>query len=103
MTTAFNLYFICCSQSISRSHLSGRDARHQNEAIPTYEQTQESPSVIAENLSGDKIQVLKRMFMNMDMDKNGTLTYDKLKNGLARLRSKFTESEVRQLIYVLEQ
>ncbi|KAL8226477.1 hypothetical protein R6Q57_016309 [Mikania cordata] len=54
--------------------------------------------VIAENLSTEEIQGLKSMFMNMDTDKSGTITYEELKSGLARLGSKLTESEVRQLM-----
>ncbi|KAI3717898.1 hypothetical protein L1987_69809 [Smallanthus sonchifolius] len=54
--------------------------------------------VIAENLSKEEIQGLKSMFMNMDTDKSGTITYEELKTGLARLGSKLTESEVRQLM-----
>nr|GEY73870.1 calcium-dependent protein kinase 9-like [Tanacetum cinerariifolium] len=54
--------------------------------------------VIAENLSTEEIQGLKSMFMNMDTDKSGTITYEELKTGLARLGSKLTEAEVRQLM-----
>lgn len=38
------------------------------------------------------------MFTNMDTDKNGTITYEELKDGLARLGSKLTEAEVKQLM-----
>lgn len=38
------------------------------------------------------------MFTNMDTDKSGTITYEELKAGLARLGSKLTEGEVRQLM-----
>lgn len=38
------------------------------------------------------------MFANMDTDKSGTITYDELKSGLARLGSKLTEAEVKQLM-----
>ena len=54
--------------------------------------------MIAENLSTEEIQGLKSMFMNMDTDKSGTITYEELKTGLARLGSKLTEAEVRQLM-----
>ncbi|KAK4752484.1 hypothetical protein SAY87_021282 [Trapa incisa] len=54
--------------------------------------------VIAENLSEEDIQGLKAMFANMDTDKSGTITYEELKTGLARLGSKLTEAEVRQLM-----
>lgn len=54
--------------------------------------------VIAENLSTDEIQGLKQMFTNIDTDNSGTITYDELKTGLARLGSKLTEAEVQQLM-----
>lgn len=54
--------------------------------------------VIAENLSEDEIHGLKAMFTNMDTDNSGTITYEELKSGLARLGSKLTEAEVKQLM-----
>ncbi|XP_021906163.1 calcium-dependent protein kinase 33 [Carica papaya] len=54
--------------------------------------------VIAENLSTEEIQGLKAMFTNLDTDKSGTITYDELKTGLARLGSSLTEAEVKQLM-----
>ncbi|KAK4576127.1 hypothetical protein RGQ29_026898 [Quercus rubra] len=54
--------------------------------------------VIAENLSEEEIQGLKAMFTNIDTDKSGTITYDELRTGLARLGSKLSEAEVRQLM-----
>lgn len=38
------------------------------------------------------------MFTNMDTDKNGTITYEELKTGLARLGSRLSETEVKQLM-----
>lgn len=38
------------------------------------------------------------MFTNLDTDKSGTITYDELKTGLARLGSSLTEAEVKQLM-----
>lgn len=38
------------------------------------------------------------MFTNMDTDNSGTITYEELKTGLARLGSKLTEGEVKQLM-----
>lgn len=38
------------------------------------------------------------MFTNMDTDNSGTITYEELKSGLARLGSKLTEAEVQQLM-----
>ncbi|CAI0436412.1 unnamed protein product [Linum tenue] len=54
--------------------------------------------VIAENLSKEEIQGLKSMFANIDTDNSGTITYEELKSGLARLGSKLTEVEVKQLM-----
>lgn len=54
--------------------------------------------VIAENLNEEEIKGLKQMFTNMDTDKSGTITYEELKTGLARLGSRLSESEVRQLM-----
>lgn len=38
------------------------------------------------------------MFHNIDTDNSGTITYEELKSGLARLGSKLTETEVKQLM-----
>uniref|UniRef100_A0A2P2JVH8 EF-hand domain-containing protein n=1 Tax=Rhizophora mucronata TaxID=61149 RepID=A0A2P2JVH8_RHIMU len=38
------------------------------------------------------------MFTNMDTDNSGSITYEELKAGLARLGSKLTEAEVKQLM-----
>lgn len=38
------------------------------------------------------------MFANMDTDNSGTITYEELKSGLARLGSKLSEVEVQQLM-----
>ncbi|OWM86338.1 calcium-dependent protein kinase 2-like [Punica granatum] len=54
--------------------------------------------VIAESLTEEDIKGLKAMFTNMDTDKSGTITYDELKSGLARLGSRLSETEVKQLM-----
>ncbi|XP_039053724.1 calcium-dependent protein kinase 33-like [Hibiscus syriacus] len=54
--------------------------------------------VIAENLSEEEIKGLKAMFTNIDTDNSGTITYEELKEGLARLGSKLNEAEVKQLM-----
>ncbi|GER56281.1 calcium-dependent protein kinase [Striga asiatica] len=54
--------------------------------------------VIAQSLSEEEIKGLKAMFANMDTDKSGTITYEELKSGLARLGSKLSETEVKQLM-----
>jgi calcium-dependent protein kinase len=54
--------------------------------------------VIAENLNEEEIKGLKQMFLNIDTDNSGTITYEELKAGLAKLGSKLTEAEVKQLM-----
>lgn len=54
--------------------------------------------VIAESMSEEEIKGLKAMFVNMDTDKSGSITYEELKTGLARLGSKLSEAEVKQLM-----
>ncbi|CAA3028828.1 Hypothetical predicted protein [Olea europaea subsp. europaea] len=54
--------------------------------------------VIAQSLSEEEIKGLKAMFTNMDTDKSGAITYEELKSGLARLGSKLSEVEVKQLM-----
>ncbi|KAJ7546743.1 hypothetical protein O6H91_08G052800 [Diphasiastrum complanatum] len=54
--------------------------------------------VIAESLSEEEIIGLKEMFKTMDTDNSGTITYEELKAGLAKLGSNLAESEVRQLM-----
>ncbi|KAL3627491.1 Calcium-dependent protein kinase 15 [Castilleja foliolosa] len=54
--------------------------------------------VIAQSLSAEEIKGLKAMFTNMDTDKSGTITYEELKSGLARVGSKLSETEVKQLM-----
>ncbi|KAL0442932.1 UNVERIFIED_CONTAM: Calcium-dependent protein kinase [Sesamum latifolium] len=54
--------------------------------------------VIAQSLSEEEIKGLKATFTNIDTDKSGTITYEELKSGLARLGSKLSEVEVKQLM-----
>ena len=54
--------------------------------------------VIASNLNEEEIKGLKQMFTNMDTDNSGTITYEELKAGLAKLGSKLSEAEVKQLM-----
>ncbi|KAH9651760.1 calcium-dependent protein kinase 33 [Citrus sinensis] len=52
--------------------------------------------VIVENLPTEEIQKLKQKFTEMDTDKSGTLSYDELKAGLAKLGSTLREVDVKQ-------
>ncbi|XP_030469627.1 calcium-dependent protein kinase 2-like [Syzygium oleosum] len=54
--------------------------------------------VIATNFSEEDIKGLKAMFTNMDTDNSGTITFEELKSGLARLGSRLSETEVKQLM-----
>ncbi|WVZ10921.1 hypothetical protein V8G54_015451 [Vigna mungo] len=54
--------------------------------------------VIAENLSEEEIIGLKEMFISMDTDNNGIITFEELKTGLPKLGTKISESEVKQLM-----
>lgn len=54
--------------------------------------------VIADRLTEEEIRGLKEMFRNMDTDNSGTITYEELKEGLAKQGANLTESEVRQLM-----
>ncbi|KFK30982.1 hypothetical protein AALP_AA6G053400 [Arabis alpina] len=54
--------------------------------------------VIAEGLSEEEIKGLKKMFEEMDTDNSGSITYEELKTGLAKLGSKLSEDEVKQLM-----
>ncbi|XP_050894725.1 calcium-dependent protein kinase 2 [Lathyrus oleraceus] len=54
--------------------------------------------VMAENLSEEEIKGLKVMFANMDTDGSGTITYEELKTGLARIGSRLSETEIKQLM-----
>ncbi|CAN1222487.1 Calcium-dependent protein kinase 21, partial [Linum grandiflorum] len=54
--------------------------------------------VIAANLSEEEIRGLNTVFMNLDTDQSGTITFEELKIGLARLGSKLSETEVKQLM-----
>ncbi|XP_041991079.1 calcium-dependent protein kinase 2-like [Salvia splendens] len=54
--------------------------------------------VIAQSLSTEEIKGLKATFMNIDTDNSGSITYEELKSGLARLGSKLSEFEVKQLM-----
>lgn len=54
--------------------------------------------MIADRLTEEEIRGLKEMFRNMDTDNSGTITYEELKEGLAKQGANLTESEVRQLM-----
>ena len=57
--------------------------------------------MIVHNLSDEEMIDLKEMLKNMDTDNSGTITFEELKSGFAKLGSKLSEVEVRQLIDVV--
>ncbi|RDX79376.1 Calcium-dependent protein kinase 15, partial [Mucuna pruriens] len=57
--------------------------------------------VIADNLSKEEIIGLKEMFKSMDTNNSETITFEELKDGLSKLGTKISESEVRQLMEVI--
>ncbi|CAH9077645.1 unnamed protein product [Cuscuta europaea] len=54
--------------------------------------------VIAETMPEEEIKGLKEMFKNIDTDRSGYITLDELKTGLAKLGSKLSEDEIKQLM-----
>ncbi|CAM8896095.1 unnamed protein product [Rhodiola kirilowii] len=54
--------------------------------------------VVADNLSDDLIEDIKEMFHTMDTDKNGSLTFEELKNGLHNIGHAVPESDVHMLM-----
>lgn len=54
--------------------------------------------VIAESLSEEEIAGLKEMFMSMDTDNSGAITFEELKAGLHRYGSNLKDTEIRDLM-----
>ncbi|XP_051139115.1 calcium-dependent protein kinase 29 [Andrographis paniculata] len=54
--------------------------------------------VIAKNLSEEDIKGLKQMFINIDTDGSGAITIEELREGLSKLGSNLSESEIQQLM-----
>lgn len=54
--------------------------------------------VIAESLSEEEIAGLKEMFLSMDTDNSGAITFEELKAGLARYGSNLKDTEIRDLM-----
>ncbi|KAK4803853.1 hypothetical protein SAY86_003670 [Trapa natans] len=54
--------------------------------------------VIAESLSEEEIAGLREMFLAMDTDNSGAITFDELKAGLRRYGSTMKDSEIRDLM-----
>jgi calcium-dependent protein kinase len=54
--------------------------------------------VIAQNLSEEEIAGLKEMFMMIDTDNSGQITFEELKDGLKRFGANLKESEIYDLM-----
>ena len=50
--------------------------------------------MIVDNISEEEMIDLKEMLKNMDTDNSGTITFEELKSGFAKLGSKLSEVEV---------
>ncbi|KAG1338017.1 calcium-dependent protein kinase 3 [Cocos nucifera] len=58
--------------------------------------------VIADHLSIEEVEDIKDMFKLMDTDNDGSVSYEELKNGLAKFGSHLVESEVQMLIEAVD-
>ena len=54
--------------------------------------------VIAELLSGDEVETIKTMFMTMDTQKRGYLSFDEFLMGLRKFGSQLTDTEIQHLM-----
>lgn len=54
--------------------------------------------VIAELLSGEEVDRLKKMFNMMDTNQTGVISFEQFKNGLHKLGSQLAENEIQQLM-----
>ncbi|KAF5728820.1 calcium-dependent protein kinase 24 [Tripterygium wilfordii] len=55
-------------------------------------------SLVADNLPNEQITGIKQMFNMMDIDKNGDLTFEELKDGLQRIGEHVADHDVRLLM-----
>lgn len=53
---------------------------------------------MADHLSDEQMEGIKRMFHMMDTDKNGDLTFEELKNGLRMIGHSLPDPDVRMLM-----
>nr|XP_034584401.1 uncharacterized protein LOC117847320 [Setaria viridis] len=58
--------------------------------------------VIADHLSAEEVEDIKEMFKVMDTDNDGKVSYEELKNGIAKFGSHLAESEVQMLIEAVD-
>ncbi|OIT02272.1 calcium-dependent protein kinase isoform 2 [Nicotiana attenuata] len=55
--------------------------------------------VIAADFLEEEIKYLKYVFASMDTNNSGTITYERIKSGLAQVASKLSEAKVQQLMH----
>lgn len=54
--------------------------------------------MVADNLPDEQIDGIKKLFNTMDIDKNGNLTFEELKDGLTKIGHPVTDPDVQMLI-----
>lgn len=54
--------------------------------------------MVADNLSEEQIDGIKRIFDTMDTDKNGNLTFEELRDGFHLIGHSVTDPDVQMLI-----
>lgn len=57
--------------------------------------------VIAEHLSVEEVEIIKDMFMLMDTDRDGKITFEELRAGLRKVGSQLAEPEIKLLMDVV--
>ncbi|XP_057516661.1 calcium-dependent protein kinase 10-like [Amaranthus tricolor] len=58
--------------------------------------------VIAEHLSVEEVEIIKDMFMLMDTDRDGRITFEELRAGLRKVGSQLAEPEIKLLMEVAD-
>ncbi|CAO2826745.1 unnamed protein product [Amaranthus hypochondriacus] len=58
--------------------------------------------VIAEHLSVEEVEIIKDMFMLMDTDRDGKITFEELRAGLRKVGSQLAEPEIKLLMDVAD-
>lgn len=59
--------------------------------------------VIAERLSEEEIGGLRQLFKMIDTDGSGTITFEELQQGLKRVGSELTESDIQALMHAVHE
>ncbi|XP_052487359.1 calcium-dependent protein kinase 4 isoform X3 [Gossypium raimondii] len=75
-----------------------KGAVHANNSHKGRARDREEATVIAERLSEEEIGGLKELFKMIDTDNSGTITFQELKDGLKKVGSELTETEIKALM-----